>query len=329
MLPQLLFSLVFFGFVLFFSLRPGKITVWIGKIINPVFLVFLSVLLVAALCSPGIPLASIEPEAGYEPGSVALFSGFIEGYGTMDAIAGLAFGIVVIDIIRSMGVTEDEAVAGDVLRSGILTGILMAVIYVFTILMGARSRGVFATSANGGIAFGQIARYYLGTPGSVILAVTIVFACLKTALGLVTSCSRAFVQMFPNALSYRSWAILFSIFSCVVSNVGLSAMISWSLPVLMFIYPLTITLILLALTGKLFDHDRAVYVSVTAFTLCAALLDCIKTLPVGVISALRLEGLLQAAGRVLPMFHLNLGWVVPALAGLAVGLAIRCCKQAK
>ncbi|MBR5583521.1 MAG: branched-chain amino acid transport system II carrier protein [Lachnospiraceae bacterium] len=40
----LIFSLIFFAFVLFFSLRPAKITVWIGKIINPLFLVFLAVL---------------------------------------------------------------------------------------------------------------------------------------------------------------------------------------------------------------------------------------------------------------------------------------------
>ena len=34
----LLFSAVFFAFVLFFSLRPGKITVWIGKMLQQQFL---------------------------------------------------------------------------------------------------------------------------------------------------------------------------------------------------------------------------------------------------------------------------------------------------
>lgn len=58
----------------------------------------------------------------------------------MDAIAGLAFGIVVIDVIRRMGVTEDNAVARDVLGSGVFTGLLMALIYVLTVLMGAQSR---------------------------------------------------------------------------------------------------------------------------------------------------------------------------------------------
>ena len=150
----LIFSLIFFALVLFFSLRPAKITVWIGKIINPLFLIFLAVLVIAALLNPSIAVSAVAPDAAYESG--AFFSSFIEGYGTMDAIAGLAFGIVVIDIIRSMGVKEDSAIAKDVLLSGILTGILMAVIYIATILIGAQSRGLFEISENGGIALAQI-----------------------------------------------------------------------------------------------------------------------------------------------------------------------------
>jgi len=143
-LALLLFSLVFFSVVLFLSLRPANITVWIGKVINPLFLIFLAILVAAALLHPGAAVSAVEPDVTYQEG--ALFSSFIEGYGTMDAIAGLAFGIVVIDIIRSMGVSNDSEVARDVLSSGVLTGILMAIIYVATILMGAQSRGLFETS---------------------------------------------------------------------------------------------------------------------------------------------------------------------------------------
>lgn len=156
-LALLLFSAVFFAFVLFFSLRPGKITVWIGKIINPVFLLFLAVLVIAALLNPGASISAVAPTEPYATKTSAFFSSFIEGYGTMDAIAGLAFGIVVIDVIRRIGVDNDDAVAVDVLGSGVLTGILMAVIYVVTILMGTQSRGLFEISDNGGIALTQIA----------------------------------------------------------------------------------------------------------------------------------------------------------------------------
>ena len=324
-LVLLSFSLIFFALVLFFSLRPAKITVWIGKIINPLFLLFFAILVIAALCNPGASASMVEPDTAYQ--SHALFSAFIEGYGTMDAIAGLAFGIVVIDIIRGMGVTDDSAVAKDVLSSGVLTGLLMAAIYIATILMGTQSRGLFETSENGGIALAQIAQHYLGDFGRVVLAITITCACLKTSLGLVTSCSDAFSRMFPKGPSYKTWAILFTVFSFCISNVGLSRIIDYSLPVLMFLYPPAITLILLALVGKLFDHDRAVYVSVTACTCFAALFDLIKTLPSSVQAGLHLEGMIAFARKLFPFFDLNLGWIVPAGIGFVVGLLIRMARK--
>ena len=323
-LALLIFSAVFFAFVLFFSLRPGKITLWIGKIIYPVFLVFLAVLVCAALLSPGASVSEIEPVDGYKSG--AFFSSFIEGYGTMDAIAGLAFGIVVIDVIRRMGVEDDNAVARDVLRSGVLTGILMAVIYILTILMGAQSRGLFEISENGGIALTQIAGHYLGGAGNIILAVTITFACLKTSIGLVTSCSETFVKMTNGKISYKTWAIIFTVFSFAVSNIGLSAIIEYSIPMLMLIYPPAIALIILAFIGKFFNHDKAVYICVMVFTWAAAIFDCFKTLPEFLQKTLRLDVSVKLASYYLPLFDKNLGWLLPALMGLCIGLIIHFVK---
>ena len=328
-LALLIFSAIFFAFVLFFSLRPGKITVWIGKIINPVFLLFLAVLVIAALLKPGASISDVAPTEPYATKTSAFFSSFIEGYGTMDAIAGLAFGIVVIDVIRRMGVDNDDAVAVDVLGSGALTGILMAVIYIVTILMGTQSRGLFEISDNGGIALTQIAGHYFGGVGQIILAVTITFACLKTSIGLVTSCSETFVKMAHGKISYKLWAILFTLFSFAVSNVGLSAIIEYSIPVLMLIYPPAIALIILAFAGKLFRHDRAVYVSVMIFTWAAAIFDFFKTLPAGVQTALRLDIPVGLAKRYLPLFNLNLGWLLPAVIGFVIGMAIHLSKRSR
>lgn len=326
-LALLIFSAIFFAFVLFFSLRPGKITLWIGKIINPIFLLFLAVLVIAALTHPSTSVSAVEPAEAYKTG--AFFSSFIEGYGTMDAIAGLAFGIVVIDVIRRMGVSDDNAVAYDVLGSGVLTGILMAVIYVVTILMGTQSRGLFETSDNGGIALTQIAGHYFGSVGQIILAITITFACLKTSIGLVTSCSETFVKMTHGKISYPVWAVLFTLFSFAVSNVGLSAIIEYSIPVLMLIYPPAIALIVLAFIGKHFQHDRAVYIAVMIGTWAAAIFDCMKTLPAAVQASLHLDTLVAFAARYLPLFDKNLGWLLPALIGFAIGLAIHGSKKKK
>ena len=314
----LLFSAVFFAFVLFFSLRPGKITVWIGKIINPLFLFFFAVLMLAALLAPGAAVSAVEPVEAYR--SDAFFPALIEGYGTMDAIAGLAFGIVVIDVIRRMGVDNDDTIAEDVLSSGLLTGALMALIYVVSIVVGAQSRGLFELSENGGIALTQIAGHYLGGVGLFILAFTITFACLKTSIGLVTACAETFSKMTNGKISYRSWAILFTVFSFAVSNIGLSAIIEYSIPMLMLIYPPAIALILLAFLGKFFAHDRTVYIATMIGTWAAAIFDCMKTLPAPVQAALHLDAPIQFATANLPLFDKNLGWLLPAVIGFAIGM---------
>ena len=308
----LLFSAVFFAFVLFFSLRPGKITVWIGKIINPLFLFFFAVLMLAALLAPGAAVSAVEPVDAYR--SDAFFPALIEGYGTMDAIAGLAFGIVVIDVIRRMGVDNDDAIAEDVLSSGLLTGALMALIYVVSIVVGAQSRGLFELSENGGI-------------GQIILAITITFACLKTSIGLVTACAETFSKMTNGKISYRSWAILFTVFSFAVSNIGLSAIIEYSIPMLMLIYPPAIALILLAFLGKFFAHDRTVYIATMIGTWAAAIFDCMKTLPAPVQTALHLDTPIAFAAAHLPLFDKNLGWLLPAVIGFAAGMAIRTSRR--
>ena len=317
---QLIFTFIFFAAVLFFSLKPSGITIWIGKIINPLFLIFLGILVFVALSHPGAPMSQVEPADAYRDG--AFFNGFIEGYGTMDAIAGLAFGIVIIAIVRDMGVTRDDDVARESVRAGIFTAVLMGVIYVLTIIMGAQSRGLFEVSDNGGIALTQIAGHYLGSPGMLILAVTITFACLKTAIGLVTSCAKMFVSMFPRSMSYRGWAIAFTVFSFVVSNAGLTAIIEYAVPVLMLLYPMVTVLILLALFEKHFHKSAHVYRWTILGAFIPALFDFCKTLPEGIQTALNIPAMTALGSGIFPFFDHGMGWIVPSLTGLVIGLVV-------
>lgn len=316
----LLFSLLFFGAALFFSLRPGKILTWIGKILNPFFLLFLGILVVVALVSPGASFAVADPMGDYA--TQPFSAGFLAGYNTMDTLAGLAFGIVVVQVIRDLGVEDPAAVAASTVRSGVFSCLLMGLIYLAVTLVGARSRALFAPAENGGIALAQIARHYLGVPGLVILAITVTLACLKTAVGLITSCAETFTALFPRGPRYQVWAVLFSIGSFLIANLGLNAIIGYSLPVLMFLYPLSIVLILLSLASRLFGHDKAVYRWTIGFTLVAAVYDLLYALPDAVKTSLRLNRILEALTRLLPLAKLGLGWILPACLGLAVGLAI-------
>ncbi len=127
--------------------------------------------------------------------------------------------------------------------------------------------------------------------------------------------------MFPKGPKYRVWAIIFSGISFLFANLGLSAIIDYSLPVLMFLYPLSIVLILLALFGKFFRHDRRVYVFTIGFTFAAAIYDLLAALPESVRTLCRLDVPLEVLGKWLPMSELGLGWICPAAIGCAIGLA--------
>lgn len=321
------FSLLFFAAVLFFSLRPGEILTWIGKVLNPLFLFFLGLLVIRALLSPMGDISEAAPEGAYVSG--AFFKGFLEGYNTMDALAGLAFGIIVVDVIKSLGVNKPNDVARSTVKAGVFSSVLMAVIYILVTAVGAQSRGMAAAAENGGEALAVIARHYFGAAGAVILAVTVTVACLKTAVGLITSCSETFCGVFPKGPSYRVWAVLFSVFSFLVANLGLNAIISWSMPVLMFLYPLAITLILLTLFGRFFGNDKAVYCWVTLFTAAAAGVDFLKALPEKTLVFLHLKRAAEAMADFLPFSETGFGWLCPALLGLAIGLIHRFYKTAR
>lgn len=311
------FSVVFFGVALFFSLRPGEILTWIGKVLNPLFLGCLAVLLVRALTAPLGEIGQIAPTGAYAADAFA--TGLLEGYNTMDALAGLAFGIIVVDAIRRLGVTEPGQIARDTIRAGVFSALLMALIYLLVAVVGAQSRGMFEAAPNGGEALAQIARYYFGGAGGLILAATVTVACLKTTVGLITSCGETFVRLFPAGPSYPVWAVGFCALSLLLANLGLDAIIAYSVPVLMFLYPLSIVLILLTLGGKLFGNSRTVLAWTVGCTIPAALLDLAGALPAGAQDALKLEPVLRLT-QCLPLADKGFGWVCPALLGLALGL---------
>lgn len=314
-----IFSAVFFIIVLFFSLRPSGIMTWIGKILNPLFLLFLALLAITALTNPMGAISAGEPTGNYV--EMSFFQGFLDGYNTLDALASLAFGIVLINSIRNLGIQSPEAISASTLKSGILSTILMAAIYCMLTVVGAQSRSVLGISADGGEALFQIGSHYFGTFGGILLGIIVTIACLKTAIGLITSCATAFVELFPNSLSYRTYAILFCVFSFAIANFGLNRIIELSLPVLMFLYPLTITLILLCLFGRWFNYDRRVFVSVTVCTGLASVFDFLNALPEAAKEYLHVEGLLSAA-NVLPFFSIGMGWIIPACIGLIFGLVL-------
>lgn len=314
----IVFTLIYFALVLYFSLKPGEILIWVGKVLTPLFLVLLSILLVVSFVKPmASGISSIEPDATYMHGAFAL--GFLEGYNTMDAIAGLAFGIIIVNEIKRLGVENPGDIAKNTLKSGAISAAIMAIIYLLVTLMGTLSRGAFEISENGSIALSQISGHYFGTAGIVLLGAIVTVACLKTSIGLVTSFAQTFSEMFPNGPSYRAWAIITTLVSFGIANVGLTAIISYSIPVLMLLYPLGISLILLGLFSKLYGNARPVYVSVTLFVLLAAIFDFLKSVA-GIFNIEALTPVVSFAGKILPLYDAGFGWILPSVIGLVIGI---------
>lgn len=311
------FCILFFLLTWNFSRKPTKILDYVGKFLNPVFLILLSILLIYGFFHPlgSIATAVVQPAYKLTP----FIKGFTEGYNTLDALASLAFGIIIVTTIRSMGVASPNQIAKDTVKSGAISIILMGIIYSSLSYLGVMSLGEFSVSENGGIALAQIANHYFGTSGSILLAAIVILACLKTSIGLVTAFSETFVELFPKR-SYQFFIIIASVLPCVFANVGLTKIIEISLPVLMFIYPLAMTLILLSISSPLFKERKIVYQTTTAFTAISAIFDALAASPSGISDHLIIESLLNFVEKYLPFFSIGMGWIIPSLFGFLFGI---------
>ena len=320
----LAFSFIFFAIVFYFSLNPAKIMDVIGKHLTPAFLVFLFILIIISLVSPMGDF--VQPTAAYV--NDAFMTGFKEGYNTMDALASLAFGIIVIHTIKRLGITEKKEIAKATLFSGIFAMALMAVIYGLIMFMGGSSVTQIGTFDNGGQIFAAVAEYYFGSYGAILLAIIIVLACLKTSIGLITACSEFFHEVFPK-ISYRKFVIILCIVSFAIANVGLSNIIKFAVPVLMFLYPLAIVLILLGLIEPLFKNAQSVFLIAMLFTFLVSIIDgyvalkgSLENFNVGILNRIA-----TVYSNVLPLYDIGLGWIVPAVTGAIIGLIVHITRK--
>lgn len=320
----LLFTFIFYLVALILALKPNKIMTYVGKVLNPIFLVVLSILLIFAFIKP-MGVASLQPVT--ESYITSPFSkGFVEGYNTMDVLAALAFSVIVINSIRHIGVDEPKEIVKYTIKSGVVTVILMAVIYGSLVYMGATSLGVLKPAENGGIALYDISRHFLGNMGQILLATIVTVACLKTAVGLITACSEVFNKIFPK-VSYKKFAVAIALVSFVISNFGLSQIIKLSLPVLIFLYPLSIVMIFLELSSKVFKNDMTVFRITLVFTAISSMFDVFGVLPDGLKNTKFVQGGLEFASKNIPLYEVSFGWVVITLIGFIFALIVRQLKN--
>lgn len=306
-----LFTLIFFSIACVLALSPGKVVDIVGKYLTPIMVSLIAILIITAVIFPRGNI--YEPQEDYQVS--ALITGFKEGYLTLDAIASFVFGIIIINAIQSQGITEKKAVFHACLKAVSLAGVLLAMVYGGLSYMSATSVDGVGYLTNGGEVLAASSNYYFSIYGSLILGGITILACLTTSIGLLTACSQYFNQLYSK-VSYKQYVILLAIFSFSVSNLGLTNLIKFSVPLLNMIYPLVIALVFLVLLNKCFRGNQRVYQMVMLFTFIFSVLDGLKSVP-GISKSL--EGMVSFFDAYMPMYSLGLGWLVPALIGYAVG----------
>ena len=295
--PLLIYTLAYFAAVLFLALNPGRLVDSIGKFITPVLLASLLVLGGAALTVPAGEIG--QSSEAYQ--TMPFVKGFLEGYLTMDTLGALVFGIVIATAIRDRGVEDQSLVTRYSVIAGVIAAVGLSLVYLALFYLGATSQGIAGDAQNGVQVLTTYVQLTFGLYGSLLLAVVITLACLTTAVGLLTACGEYFSKLLP--LSYRSVVLICGLFSLVVANQGLTQLISFSIPVLVGLYPLAIVLVGLSLLNGLWRSQARVFVPVMLVALLFGLVDGL--------SAAGLKSWVPGFIGHLPLAAEGLGWLLP------------------
>ena len=324
---RLVFSIVFFAVAYALAMHPGTLTKLLGRITGPALILLLVMVVGSSLVSPaGVAQA---PQAPYD--SAAPIQGFLAGYQTMDLLASLTFGIVIAENIKELGVSNSRGLMREISRAGIVAGILMALVYCGLAQVGASFGSVMPHATNGAALLTASATLHFGIAGTVIIAAIYLLACLNVCIGLISCCGTYFAETFgadaPGAqahalgrVPYTGWAAAFTVFSCVVSNVGLDAILTFSVPLLNALYPVSIVFVIMGMAHRACDRLPLIWpwaIGATAI--------------VSVATALRdafFAGIWLPFDA-LPLASLGFDWLLPALCGAVVGAILSSMRAAK
>ena len=307
-LALFLYSLVYFLLVFWVSLYPGRLLDTVGRFLAPLKIIALAVLGIAAFALPAGEIGTAEPAYVAAPFS----QGFINGYLTMDTLGALVFGIVIVNAIRSRGVESPRLITRYAIIAGLIAGVGLALVYISLFRLGSGSHAVAAGASNGAAVLHAYVQHTFGSLGSGFLAVLIALACLVTAVGLTCACAEYFSRVLP--LSYKTLVVILAAFSLSVSNLGLTNLIQFSIPVLTAIYPPCIALVALSFCKDFWHEQGRIVAPVMLVSLLFGMVDACKGAGFG--------DYLPAAFVHLPLSEQGLAWLVPALITLFAAFVV-------
>lgn len=303
------YSAAYFALNYYVCMNPSKLVDLLGKYLTPILLALILLLFGAGFLFPIGEF--VAPSGDYVQHAAA--KGFVEGYQTMDALASLAFGIIVINAIRTVGVKDERHLVSSTIKAGMTAGVILMAIYLMLGYLGATSAELFkdAPEINGAELLSRISGHYFGKAGVLVLGSAFFLACITTTLGLISSASEYFEELTGGRIKYKIWVIAWCLIGFGVANFGLTTIIKGSIPVLVAIYPIAIMLIILSLINPLIDSSKLIYR--TCVYVCVV---------VGTINGLDIAGvsvpLVTNLVKAMPFYDSILGWIVPSAVAFAV-----------
>lgn len=293
-ISPVVFSIIFFAVILLLSIKQSAVIDIVGKILTPALLIGLLVLIVKGFVSP---IGDIV-DTGVSASEVTV-NGIKSGYQTMDVLAAMAFGIIILSSADEKGYTDSKSAAKMIGIAAALSGVLLLIVYFGLTYLGATASTVFPTDISRANLVIGIVELLLGKAGLIIFAIVIALACITTAVALVSSAASFFAKLANDKISYSVFVVVICVSSAVISNLGLDMIIAIATPVLDIVYPPMLVLILLSWFGD--KLHKSVYVSSVAGSLIAS-----------VLATASLYGMNVPVIDSLPLASLGLGWLTPA-----------------
>ena len=288
------FSIIFFAVILLLSIKQSAVIDIVGKMLTPALLIGLLILIVKGFVSP---IGDIV-DTGVSASEVTV-NGIKSGYQTMDVLAAMAFGIIILSSADEKGYTDSKSAAKMIGIAAALSGVLLMIVYFGLTYLGATASTVFPTDISRANLVIGIVELLLGKAGLIIFAIVIALACITTAVALVSSAASFFAKLANDKISYSVFVVVICVSSAVISNLGLDMIIAIATPVLDIVYPPMLVLILLSWFGD--KLHKSVYVSSVAGSLIAS-----------VLATASLYGMNVPVIDSLPLASLGLGWLTPA-----------------
>ncbi|TDQ28787.1 branched-chain amino acid transport system II carrier protein [Tenacibaculum caenipelagi] len=300
---SLVTSSIYFGLVFIFTMNRSKVLTLLGKFLTPLIIfILLAIIFIGIFSAP----ETITSSAFKTP----FVDGLLEGYQTFDAIASIVVGGVLVISMNFNTNTSFEEKKELITKAGFIAGLGLLIIYAGLIYNGVLFSSTFGESATRTEILTSLSNQTLGNIGSVFLSVLVALACFTTAVGIITGTADYFKGINNNSQKvFTITAIIGCLLGIAVGQFDVKYIINIALPALMFIYPITIILIILNVLPEKYT-STTVFKIVIGVTFLFSIPDFLGF----VINPEYLLGLKNS----IPFANQNLGWILPTVLSFVI-----------